>query len=78
VGVSDDPRDRLIATHIQSIRAQPDDQRLAWAMARRCWPGGGDRTEPGAMPWLRLWGPRGLGVLPPACSCADGRCLVCN
>jgi hypothetical protein len=65
--MSDDPRDRLIAAHIQSIhaRAEPDGQRLAAAIAHRCWPGGEDRIEPGALPWVRLWGPRGLAFLPP-------------
>jgi len=78
--MSDDPRDRLIAAHIQSIhaRAEPDGQRLAAAIAHRCWPGGEDRSEPGALPWVRLWGPRGLAFLPPACSCAVGRCRICN
>ena len=37
-----------------------------------------DRTEPGALGWIRHWRPASLGVTPPACSCPAGRCVVCN
>jgi hypothetical protein len=76
----DDARRLLITAHIRSIlaRAEPDSQRLAAAMAHRCWPAGGDRSEPGALEWVRQWGPHGLAFLPPACSCAVGRCRICN
>jgi len=75
------PGDPRIAAHIQSVssRAQSDTDRLACAMLRRCWPGGtGDRTETVAREWVRRWGPRVAGAVPPACSCPAGRCQVCN
>lgn len=77
----DHDSDRTIAEHIESIsmRRELDTQRLVSAMARRCWPGGrGDRSKPVASEWVRRWAPRSVGVLPPACSCALGRCGVCN
>jgi hypothetical protein len=44
----------------------------------RCWPGGGDRTEPAAIAWVRGWGPARSGVRVPECACAAGRCSTCN
>jgi hypothetical protein len=79
--MSDRSRDRQIASHIKSIsaRAEPDTERLVSAMLGRCWPGdSGDRSEPGALEWLRRWGPRGVEPTPLVCSCAAGRCRVCN
>jgi hypothetical protein len=56
-----------------------DVDALAGVLIRRCWPGGpADRTEPAALPWVRRWGPTALTPVPPACSCAEGRCSVCN
>jgi hypothetical protein len=44
-----------------------------------CWPGGtADRTEPAALGWLRRWRPATADLVLPACSCAGGRCAVCN
>ena len=44
-----------------------------------CWPGGGaDTREPGAVEWLLRWGPDGQSKQPLDCSCAAGRCFVCN
>jgi hypothetical protein len=79
--MEDRGRDPSIAEHIESIstRAESDTERLVSAMLRRCWPGGGgDRREPAALEWVRRWGPRRLGPVPSACSCAAGRCHVCN
>lgn len=45
----------------------------------KCWPGGtADRAEPVALGWLRLWRPDTAALVLPACSCAAGRCTVCN
>jgi hypothetical protein len=45
----------------------------------RCWPGGpADRVEPVALSWLTRWGPGQHGEILPACTCAAGRCAVCN
>jgi hypothetical protein len=74
-------RDPRIEAHIELIgcRAEQDGLQLAEALFRRCWPGGGgDRTEPAALAWVCRWGPRRIGPLPPACSCTNGRCHVCN
>jgi len=79
--MADHPRNQRIPAHIESIstRAEPDTERLVSTMLRHCWPGGeGDRMEPGALEWVRRWGPRHVGVLPPACACRVGRCRVCN
>lgn len=70
-----------IATHIESLasRGEPDTDILLSAMLAFCWPGrSADRTEPTALEWLRRWGPKRGGVALPACSCADGRCRLCN
>ena len=69
-----------VRAHIESIsaRSHRDAQRLADALRRREWPGGGDRSEPGALAWLTRWRASGPAPLSPACGCADGRCLVCN
>ena len=70
-----------IAAHIESVssRAELGYRRLVSAMLRGCWPGGtGDRTESVAREWVRRWGPRRAGPLPPACRCAVGHCGVCN
>jgi hypothetical protein len=68
---------RLIAALAR--RSDADRRALARALARRCWPVQiGDRDEPMAREWLRRWSPRPAPLLPPACSCASGRCAVCN
>jgi hypothetical protein len=67
-----------IRAHIEaiSIRTQRD---LSITLSDRSWPGGsGDRTEPGAVSWLRRWRPTGPAPLAPLCGCAKGRCLLCN
>ncbi len=75
------PGDPRIAAYIESLsnRDEPGAARLVSTLLSRCWPGGiGDRTEPAALEWVRGWGPRRGGGLPLVCSCADGRCGVCN
>ena len=48
-------------------------------LAVACWPGGSaDRAEPGALDWVRRWHPASAGTGLPVCSCAAGRCAVCN
>jgi hypothetical protein len=70
-----------IHDHIRAVRSRPtlESRRLAAGLMRRCWPGGnGDRTEPAAREWVRLWGPTHAMTPPPVCSCETGRCRVCN
>jgi hypothetical protein len=79
--MADHTGDTQIAAHIESIstRSESDTELLVAAMLRHCWPGdSADRTEPGALAWVRRWGPRRVGLIPPSCSCAEGRCRLCN
>jgi hypothetical protein len=72
--------DDFIREHIARLAAGRDqaDQQLI-AGAADCWPGGpADRTEPVARLWLRLWRPARSVATLPLCSCAAGRCGVCN
>lgn len=56
-----------------------DARRLAALILGACWPGGPeDRTERAAIHFLRHRHPSRAAVELPACSCATGRCLVCN
>ena len=74
------PEDEVLA-HIESIssRTRHDGLQLADVINSRLWPGGStDRTEPGAVDWLRRWRPDGPAPLPLVCGCATGRCLLCN
>jgi hypothetical protein len=76
-----DRPDPGIAEHIEAVssRAESDTDRLVSTMFRSCWPGGmGDRTEAVAREWVRRWGPRRAGLIPPACRCDVGHCGVCN
>jgi hypothetical protein len=75
-----DPRRALVIAHIESVSRRParEGDRLVATMLRRCWPGGDDRTEPGAREWLRRWRPSHGGAAVPSCTCPRGACLVCN
>jgi hypothetical protein len=67
--------------HIESVGplGHRDSRRLASLMLSACWPGGPeDRTERVALDWLRQWHPEPLQAQLPACSCATGRCVLCN
>jgi len=73
--------DPQVALHISSIptRGERESEQLVTAMLGRCWPGGsGDYAQPGALEWIRRWGPRRVAPLASPCSCAIGRCRVCN
>jgi len=73
--------DEPIRNHIAALaaRSPAETSQLTARMQRACWPGGAeDRTEPGALGWVRRWRPDRLGATLPACSCAGGRCAVCN
>jgi hypothetical protein len=73
-----EPDHRLIARVVEAISDRTDAQgaALAVALAARWSPP--DRHEPTAAQWLSRWRPRPAHFPPPACSCAGGRCLVCN
>ena len=75
------PQDALLVALIDSVRSRSDVQTAALgaSLQRRCWPGGtADRSEPAALPWVRRWGPAQITPAPHECSCAAGRCTVCN
>jgi hypothetical protein len=59
-----------------SERTPAQGSALAAALAARWSPP--DRLDPLALEWLRRWSPQPAHVPPPACSCADGHCLICN
>jgi hypothetical protein len=71
-----------IRAHIAALAGggdEADGLTLIGRIHRACWPGGEqDRTVPSARRWLSSWRPARMTVAPAACSCADGRCLVCN
>ena len=59
-------------------RTAPETERLVTHLRAYCWPGGSDRREPGALEWVRRWGPTRLSAEPLDCSCVRGRCAFCN
>jgi hypothetical protein len=85
--MAEDPRRAAVPHHIAAIaaRTEGDARRLAQTLAGRCWPRGGDRSEPIAARWLQKWGrptppsPTSPGASAlPACACTTGACAVCN
>jgi hypothetical protein len=70
-----------VAAMVADIAARDprEGERLTRMLERSAWPGGhADRTEPAALEWVRRWGPGRLTGELLDCSCAAGRCLVCN
>jgi hypothetical protein len=70
-----------IAAHVAAISARTDVEtgRITHALTRRCWPGGvADRRDPAAVEWVRRWAPATVNGAELNCSCAAGRCAVCN
>jgi hypothetical protein len=61
-----------------AVRPDGGDPGPLAVLTMRCWPGGPDRTVTAALEWLRRWGPRRTIAAPPVCTCAQGRCSVCN
>ena len=74
-------QDALLVALIESVssRGPVQTDALAASLERRSWPGGtADRSDPAALPWVRRLGPVRLTPVPPECSCATGRCALCN
>jgi hypothetical protein len=70
-----------IASHIKAIatRTDAESHRLSALLFGKPWPGGpSDRSERGALDWLRRWRPGRPTVPAIDCACASGRCGVCN
>jgi hypothetical protein len=78
--MADDPRRARVIAHIELVahRRPADADRMVAVLLGESWPGGGDRTEPGAREWLRRWRPARNAAATPACACARGACTVCN
>ena len=75
------PGDPELLAHIESVadRHDTDIDRLIASILVHCWPGGtGDRTQAVALEWIRRWGPHAAAPPRPACTCAGGRCTLCN
>jgi hypothetical protein len=73
--------DDSIRKHIETAasRAERETRHLTDRIVGACWPGGvHDRSEPMALNWIRRWRPARSAAPLPACSCAAGRCAVCN
>jgi hypothetical protein len=67
-----------IAALIESVEDRIQEDLFTRSMSE-CWPGGpSDSIRPGALEWVRRWGPGGSPPAGRACSCRAGRCSVCN
>lgn len=77
-GAMTDPDHRLVARLVTVFeeRTQAQGDLLAATLAAR-W-SASDRHEPAAHEWLRRWRPKPATFIAPVCTCAAGRCLVCN
>jgi hypothetical protein len=80
--MDDQPRSAFVAAHVEAIdtRSRHQTDWMTRTLLRDAWPGGhSDRHDRMAADWVRRWGPGRLRV-PYAgdCSCAAGRCAVCN
>jgi hypothetical protein len=73
-----DPDQRLVSRLVTVLqeRTQAQGDLLAATLAAR-W-SASDRHEPAAHEWLRRWTPKPATFIAPPCTCAAGRCLVCN
>ena len=74
-------RDPHIEAHITRVaaRTEGETQGIVSAAVRHCWPGGSaDSSEPWGREWVRRWGPARSVAPLLACSCAKGRCALCN
>jgi hypothetical protein len=70
-----------LRTHIETASRHRGYQarQLTSRILGTCWPGGSeDRIDRAALDWLAFWQPDRNGAALPACSCAAGRCAVCN
>jgi hypothetical protein len=66
-----------IVADIESRTAR-ETAALATHLSARCWPKASDASVPAALEWVRRWGPNRQTADPLDCSCALGRCAVCN
>jgi hypothetical protein len=73
-----EPDERLVARVVQVLeeRTPAQGELLAATLAAR-W-SASDRHEPTAHEWLRRWTPKTAHFVTPMCTCAAGRCRICN
>jgi hypothetical protein len=64
--------DEPIRDHIEAIATARDVGRLLRGGSPA------DRSHPAALEWVRRWRPDGAAAALPGCSCAAGRCALCN
>jgi hypothetical protein len=80
--MDDQPRPALVAALVETLdrRTTPQTDFVMRALMRGAWPGGhADRRDPAAVEWVRRWAPaRAQRSFMDDCSCAAGRCAVCN
>jgi hypothetical protein len=79
--VGDAGNPRFVAAHVRDLaqRSRADDDKFAGLMLRWAWPAGhDDRFDPIGIDWDRRWAPYSVAAEPLECSCAEGRCTVCN
>jgi hypothetical protein len=80
--MDDQPRSVLVAALVEAIdrRTTLQTEWVTHALVRSAWPGGlADRRDRAALEWVRRWGPHATGgPFIDDCSCAQGRCAVCN
>jgi hypothetical protein len=70
-----------VEAHIAAMkrRSDEDHDRLVGILEAGCWPGGPeDRTVPAAHGWVRRWASACPHTVTVTCTCAQGRCAVCN
>jgi hypothetical protein len=73
--------DNELRTHIEELNRPPAPgrQSLTARVFASCWPGGSeDRSHKAALEWVRRWRPERVRTETPVCSCATGRCALCN
>ena len=69
----------FVRKQIAYLAIQPAPFRLTDYLCDTCWPSGGaDRTLPAALAMASRWRPERTGIDLMACTCATGRCRVCN
>jgi hypothetical protein len=80
--MDDQPRSALVAALVDTIdrRTTAQTSFVMRTLLGAGWPGGhADRRDPAAVEWVRRWGPSAAHEpFTDDCSCAQGRCAVCN
>ena len=80
--MDDQPRPAFVAALVEAIDTRTANQTdwIVRTLMRDAWPGGhADRRDPMAAEWVRRWGPAQMKRAHlDDCSCAHGRCAVCN